>query len=246
MSHQWWGHMLGWKTYHDQWLSEGFAEFSASLYLRQFEPNKLNNFWELKRKWLLEANGQGHRPVDVGPLWLNGQLNAYLEGDNASSLIYFKGAYVLEMLRVLMENARAQNPDERFIKMMHDFVSTYAGKNASTEDFRRIVEKHMGEPMDWFFNEWVYGTEIPHYNLNYQLKDAGQGKTTLEFSLTQSGVSEDFYMRVPFFVWTGGKPRRLGLLGVRGTGPSTGSIILPIRPEKVSLDEGHSLLATYR
>jgi hypothetical protein len=245
MAHQWWGHLVGWKTYHDQWLSEGFAEFSASLYLRRFEPNKVNSFWELKRKWLLNANLQSHRPVDIGPLWLNSQLNAHLEERNAYTLIYFKGAYVLEMLRVLMENARAQNPDERFIRMLHDFTTTYAGKNASTEDFRRIVEKHMGEPMDWFFNEWVYGTEIPHYRLSYQLKDAGGGKTAVEFSLAQSGVSEDFQMRVPFFVWTGGKPRRLGLLVVRGTTPSTGSFTLPLRPEKISLDEGHSLLAIY-
>src|SRR5204863_8556789 len=32
VSHQWWGHMVGWESYHDQWLSEGIADFSASLY----------------------------------------------------------------------------------------------------------------------------------------------------------------------------------------------------------------------
>jgi hypothetical protein len=52
MSHQWWGHMVGWKTYHDQWLSEGIADFSSALYLRQFEPKEWNNFWSMKRRWL--------------------------------------------------------------------------------------------------------------------------------------------------------------------------------------------------
>jgi hypothetical protein len=79
MAHQWWGHLVGWKTYHDQWLSEGFAEFSAALFLRKFDPKKWNGFWELKKKWLLSSNQAGHRPTDVGPLWLNYQLNAHLE-----------------------------------------------------------------------------------------------------------------------------------------------------------------------
>jgi aminopeptidase N len=59
--------------------------------------------------------------------------------------------------------------------MMRDFAATYASKNASTEDFRKMVEKHSGQPMDWFFNEWVYGREVPHYDFRYNLKDGGDG-----------------------------------------------------------------------
>ena len=52
---------------------------------------------------------------------------------------------------------------------MHDFLATYTGKAATTEDFKRIVEKHVtpdmdltgNHKMDWFFREWVYGTAIP-------------------------------------------------------------------------------------
>jgi hypothetical protein len=40
MAHQWWGHLVGWKTYHDPWLSEGTAEFASVMYLRQFQPRK--------------------------------------------------------------------------------------------------------------------------------------------------------------------------------------------------------------
>ena len=246
MAHQWWGHVVGWKTYHDQWLSEGLAEFSAALYLRKFEPNKWNGFWDLKKKWLLSSNKVGHRPVDVGPLWLNYQLNAHLEEQNSTYLIYYKGAYVLEMLRALLEDPQTPNPDARFIAMMRDFVSTYAGKNASTEDFRRIVEKHAGEPMDWFFNEWVYGTEVPHYDFAYQLKEAGDGKTMLQFSIRQSGVSDSFLMRVPVYAYVKGSSQRLGFLSVGGPNTVTGSVPLPFRPEKVILDPNHSILCTIR
>jgi hypothetical protein len=242
MAHQWWGHLVGWKTYRDQWLSEGFAEFSASLYLRQFEPKKVAGFWELKRRSLFSKDRAGHRPVDVGALSLGAQLPSYLEPELYQDLVYYKGAYVLEMLRALMWDPRSQNPEARFISMMRDFVTTYAGKNASTEDFRRVVEKHMGEPMDWFFNEWVYGTEIPHYEFSYDLKDVPGGKTELSMSTTQSGVSDSFVMRVPVDVYLNGQSRRLGMVNIKGRGSTRATVQLPFRPEKVVLDDAHSIL----
>ena len=246
MAHQWWGHLVGWKTYHDQWLSEGFAEFSAALYLQAFDPKKWNGFWDLKRKWLLSKNKEGHRPVDVGPLWLNYQLNAYNEETNSVRLIYDKGAYVLQMLREMLWDPTQKSPDARFIVMMRDFVSTYAGKNASTEDFRRVVEKHMGKPMDWFFNEWVYGAETPHYDFSYQLKDGPAGKTILQVSIAQSEVSSQFAVDLPLYVFVKGQPRRLGVLKAVGTTPFTTEVPLSFRPEKVTIDENRDILCTVK
>ncbi|HWS73273.1 MAG TPA: M1 family aminopeptidase, partial [Thermoanaerobaculia bacterium] len=53
--HQWWGHSVGWKSYHDQWLSEGFAEFTSALVIQQAGGwAKYNNFWENRRRHILE------------------------------------------------------------------------------------------------------------------------------------------------------------------------------------------------
>jgi len=250
MSHQWWGHMVGWKTYHDAWLSEGFADFSASLYLKQFAPDRLRSFWDLQRKWVLSKNPAGLRPTDVGPLWLNSQTDAYVDNTgpyaNSQILIYRKGSNVLEMLRVMMEKPGDKNPDAAFIAMMKDFVSTYAGRNASTQDFQRIVEKHFGGPMDWFFNEWVYGTAVPHYDLDYSLKDGGGGKTILHLALRQSEVTNDFKMLVPLYASVGGGKRRLALVPVQGNSAFEQDVPLPFRPDKVWLDEYHSILSTQR
>lgn len=243
MSHQWWGHMVGWKTYRDQWMSEGFADFSAALYTQMTEPKKFREIWDLHRRHLLQKDSMGHRPQDVAPMWLNFQADDHLEPQIRTYLVYDKGAYVLEMLRTLMEDSRSQNPDGRFIDTMHDFVSTYAGKNASTEDFRQIVAKHMNDPMDWFFNEWVYGTEIPSYAFNYDVKDTGGGKSTVHLALTQSGVSDAFFMKVPVYVWVQGSAHRLGLLDVRGSTTATADIPLGFRPDKMSIDEHHTILA---
>lgn len=246
MSHQWWGHKVGWKTYHDQWLSEGFADFSSALTLKNSDPKKFKAYWDLKRKHLLSNNRNGHRPVDVGPLWLNYQTNAYLEEQNSTILIYEKGACVLEMLRTLMEDPKAPDPDARFIAMMQDYVSTYAGKNASTQDFKRIVEKHFGEPMDWFFNDWVYGTETPHYDLRYEIKNGDKGQTILSLSVTQSDVSDSFFMRVPVYVTLQGASHRLGFVSLKGSTTFKQDIRLGFRPEKVTLDDTHSILCTIK
>ena len=241
MAHQWWGHLVGWKTYHDQWLSEGIAEHASVLYLRQFEPKKWNNFWDLRKTWLLSKNKSGYRPVDAGPIWLNDQLDEHEESRN-SSLIYDKGAYVLEMLRAIMFDMKTS--DKRFMDMMQDFAKTYSGQNASTEDFLRIVEKHAGEPMDWFFDQWVYGADIPAYKFSYKLSDAGGGQTELSMTITQSEVPETFKMRLPVYLVVNGAQRRLGVIRVSGSKPYTASIKLPMRPEKVLLDPEHSILAS--
>ncbi|HMD86849.1 MAG TPA: M1 family aminopeptidase [Terriglobia bacterium] len=242
MAHQWWGHVVGWKTYRDQWLSEGFAEFSASLYVRRLQTEKIRSYWDLKRRFLLSKNQAGHRPVDVGPLYLNFQLNAKLEPQN-SFMIYAKGAYVLEMLRLLMEDPKQRDPNQRFIDMMHDFVTTYANRNASTTDFQRLVEKHMGEPMDWFFNEYVYGTEIPTYDFQYAVKPAPDGKAILQCSLTQSGVSNQFEMRVPLYLAIGKGIQRMGFIRIKGASTVPVEIPLSGRPDRISIDEYHEILA---
>jgi hypothetical protein len=243
MSHQWWGHVVGWKTYRDQWLSEGFAEFSASCFARRFQTEKVRNYWDLKRKWLLSNNSNGHRPAEVGPLYLNEQLNAKLEPRNAYIDIYDKGAYVLEMIRLFMEDRTQREADQRFIDMMHDFVATYANRNASTGDFQRMVEKHMGQPMDWFFNEYVYGTEIPTYNFQYTLKPTGDGKSVLQCSLTQSGVSDQFQMRMPVYMTMGKRTVRLGLIPIKGSTTVSNQVVLPAAPDRISIDEYHDVLA---
>lgn len=239
MAHQWWGHLVGWKTYHDQWLSEGIAEFASSMYVRQFQPKDLSGFWGMKRTYLLSKNQYGYRPVDAGPIWLNAQIGS-------SDLLYSKGAYVMEMLRAIMYDPRTKNPDGHFIAMMQDFVKSYAGQNASTEDFRKIVEKHMGEPMEWFFNEWVYGTAIPTYDFSYAMADAGGGQTELTMTITQSNVGESFQMRLPVYIAVQGEMRYLGTISAAGTKPQKTSVKLPMRPDKIVLDPGRSILAEIR
>lgn len=223
IAHQWWGHIVGWDSYHDQWMSEGFAEFSASLYVQfvRHDLNKFIDFWNKQRDLITQSRPQTRdkKPYTVGPVTQGYRLNSGKTGNVARFMIYPKGAYILHMIRMMFYSGK--DGDRRFQEMMKDFVQTYFNRDISTEDFKRAVEKHMTSEMDidenhrldWFFNEWVYGTEIPSYRFEYQLDNDG---TTLSGHITQSGVSDNFKMLVPVYVDFGKGWSRLGEATITG------------------------------
>ena len=143
VAHQYWGHMVGWATYHDQWLSEGFATFSAGLFLQATGKNadRYLKYWDDARKVVWEKNAYGRRPNDAGPLWLGIRLSSEKNAGAYSRLVYQKGAYVVHMLRQMMHDGK--DGDRPFIAMMQDFVKQHLNGNASTESFQRVVEQHM-------------------------------------------------------------------------------------------------------
>src|SRR5262249_9487074 len=136
VSHQYWGHMVGWTTYHDQWLSEGFADFSAGLFLQHTNksPEKYLKYLSNSRDRLLEKNSFGRRANDAGPLWMGLRLMSEKNQEAYSRVVYGKGGYVLHMLRQMMSDQK--EGDKYFIAMMQDFVAQHLNGNASTESFQ--------------------------------------------------------------------------------------------------------------
>ena len=250
VAHQWWGHAVGWASYHDQWLSEGFAEFSAGLFLQHamggnWQKDYLE-FWDRLKRRTLEKNKFGVAPNDAGPLWMGLRLISPKSRDAYQNVTYPKGAYVLNMLRSIMYN----NGDQQFIDMMHDFVESHRDQPASTESFKKVAERHMTKLMDlqgngrldWFFNEWVYGTLVPKYRFEYQLTPAEGGKVKLHMSVTQSEVDENFMMLVPVFADFGKGMVRIGQVGVIGNSTRELDTLLPAQPKKVALNHDKDIL----
>jgi hypothetical protein len=209
VAHQWWGHTIGFDSYRDQWMSEGFADFSASLYLQIAEKNNklFTSFWDDERTLLTERNNMGFRAIDAGPVTMGLRLNNQTTGFGVyQRVIYPKGAYILHMIRMMMYSK--QTGDQNFKDTMHDFTSTYGGHAATTEDFKATVEKHMtvdmqriGDgKMDWFFNEYVYGTALPTYKLDSTFEKNADGDVVFGFKVTQSGVDDKFRMLVPVYL----------------------------------------------
>lgn len=209
VAHQWWGHTVGFSSYRDQWMSEGFADMSASLFLTLIEknPKKFITFWNDERELLLERDPQGFRAIDAGPLTMGYRTSNSRTGfDTTRRLIYPKGAYVLHMVRMMMHDR--QTGDQHFKETMQDFLKTYAGKAATTEDFKAMLEKHLtremdldgNQKMDWFFNQYVYGTQLPNYKLDSSFDTGPDGDVVLSLKLTQSNVDDKFRMLVPLYL----------------------------------------------
>jgi hypothetical protein len=257
VAHQWWGHTVGFNSYRDQWMSEGFADMSASLYIQMIEknPKKYIEFWNDERSLLLDRNKMGFRAIDAGPLTVGYRLDNTREGfDVTRRLIYPKGAYVLHMIRMMMYDR--QTGDKNFKEMMHDFASTYRGRAASTEDFKAIVEKHLtpemqrigGGKMDWFFDEYVYGTELPTYAIDSSFDKSTDGEIVLSFKVTQSHVSDSFRMLVPMYMeLADGQVVSLGRASIIGNSSLNGKI--PLRglkemPHRTMLNYYDDVLAS--
>jgi aminopeptidase N len=190
-------------------MSEGFADMSASLYISMIEknPKKFIEFWNDERELLLERNAEGFRAIDVGPLTMGYRSSNSRTGFGVTRrLIYPKGAYILHMIRMMLWDRKTG--DQNFKDAMHDFVVTYSGKAATTEDFKTVMEKHMTPEMDlegnhcldWFFNEYVYVTALPTYKIDSTFEKDASGDVVFGFKITQSGVDDKFRMLVPIYL----------------------------------------------
>jgi len=250
-SHQWWGHRVSWKSYHDQWLSEGFAEFSGNLYI-QFRENTKEYMGRMKKARQDLRGLRDHRNrlyESLGPIWMGTRLSTVDAPGGYSLLVYTKGGYVLHMLRMMLYDYRSQEQEARFIAMMKDFCDTYNNKAASTEDFKAMVEKHMTPPMDvegnhrmdWFFNQYVYGTGIPQYQFHYSVQPA-EGKWKVAGDLVRSGVQEGWKDAVPLYLHAGGRTTRLGFITARENKTSF-DFLLPMQPERLTINDNEDILA---
>ncbi len=250
VAHQWWGHEVGFNSYRDQWMSEGFADMSASLYTQLIEknPKKFIEFWNDERTLLLERNKEGFRAIDAGPLTMGYRMSNERTGfDLTRHLIYPKGAYILHMIRMMMYSN--QTGDQNFKETMHDFSKTYSGSAATTEDFKATVEKHMtvdmqriGDgKMDWFFDEYVYGTALPTYKLDSNFEKNADGDVVFAFKVTQSGVDDKFRMLVPVYLeLADGRTIKLGHVTVIGN--SSIDVKVPLKGVK---DTPHRAMLNY-
>jgi hypothetical protein len=149
LAHQWWGQAVGWRNYHEQWLSEGFAQYFAALYARNARGDRI--FLDMLRqfrKWALAES-------DEGPVYLGYRLGHIKSRPRVfRALVYNKGAAVLHMLRRLVG-------DDTFFPAIRRFYSEQKFQKAGTEDLRRAFEAESGRPLQRFFDRWIYGSGIP-------------------------------------------------------------------------------------
>lgn len=257
-SHQWWGNVVAWRSYRDQWLSEGFAEYSGILYIRNRTGksgdvrDEINSLRDALKEPPGTTRGIGsNRVVDIGPLIL-GQRLASSKSTNAYSILtYGKGALVLRMLHFLFTNP-STGEGQPFFDMMTDFVNRYRNSSASTEEFAVVAGAHFArtpvaqkygvKDLDWFFNQWVLQTALPSYRLEYSIKSNPDGSALVEGTVFQENAPENWAMPLPVVIKFGGNQVARGTVLANGAQQPV-SIPLPQKPESVELDPDHWILS---
>ena len=251
-SHQWWGDSVLWRSYRDQWLSEGFAEYSGLLYTQKRDKTSSEKVLiERARESLknppqnLTGIGKG-RLADVGPLVMGHRLSTRETLGAYETLIYSKGALVLRMPHFLFTDPQT-GEGQPFFDMMADFVRQHANGAASTDDFFAAVNAHVGQTalarkfgykdLNWFYRQWVLQTYLPTYRLTYELEDQADGSVLLKGTLAQEGIpdTERWFMPLPLSITLSNGT--VGIVPIAVTGKeSPVRVKLPGRPQKVALD----------
>lgn len=256
-SHQWWGNIVAWRSYRDQWLSEGFAEYSGVLYAgRRENPGAQRELINELRNSLKDPPetttgiGQG-RLNDVGPIILGHRLETSKTIGSYSTLVYNKGALVLRMLHHLFLES-PNGAGKPFFDMMTDFVNRYRGGAASTDEFRKVATEHfLNTPvakkyglkdLDWFFRQWVMQTALPSYRLEYAVEDQPDGAAVLRGKLYQDNAPDNWLVILPLNFSFGGN--QSGAVNVHVIGKETEvNLKLPRKPAKVELDPDNWILS---
>lgn len=238
VAHQWWGNGVQPVSYRDAWLSEGMASFSALWYLQAERKHNVEYF-----KFLDQYKNDIHDDRDdAGPIWIGYRNSTPSARRGYDIMIYEKGAWVLHMLRIMMLDLSTMKED-RFTETLRDFYQSYRGAPATTDDFRRVVERHMGVPMDWFFDEWVKGTAIPTYRVAWSPQPAANGRFTVRMRITQENVPVDFQMTVLVSADLGDGRFAHFRVPVRGGQSDYTSPLLPAEPRDLKFNDLSSTLA---
>jgi hypothetical protein len=175
IAHQWWGQAIGWKNYHEQWLSEGFAQYFALLYAEShLAPGVSSNLLRQMRQTAIRHSSQG-------PIYLGYRLG-HIKGDPRvfRSIAYNKSAMVLHMLRRLMG-------DDAFFAGVRGFFAEWKYRKAGTDDLVAAMEKASGRDLSVFFDAWIFGAEIPEARFSYTVEG-----TRATFRLEQAGLPMTF------------------------------------------------------
>lgn len=155
VAYQWWGLTVGLKSFDAAWLSQGLAEWSAfALRESALSGGALDAAQreEQERALTFEQTAS----IARAPSSLDDQSAAY------QSIVLYKGAMVFRMLRETIGR-------EKFTQLLRNFLQQYRGKDASIDDFEKLTNQVVGENMRYFFAQWVEGTGVPEFNVEYQI-----------------------------------------------------------------------------
>jgi hypothetical protein len=216
-AHQWWGDLITWSTYHDQWFSEGLANYCALMMLQEKNPSGFRMVMEKYRKDLADKN------EDAGAVTLGSRLLSSRFPQGYEAISYGRATWLFHMLRSMLRDAaesdrkpgaNLRNIEEPFIRSLRKFREKYAGRAITTQELIDVFAEDLppslryeGKPsLDWFLDGWINGTSLPKLELQ-GVKFAGKGKAVQANGVIhQKDAPEDLVTWAPVYAEVPGKP----------------------------------------
>jgi hypothetical protein len=224
-AHQWWGDLVNWSGYRDQWMMEALANYSSMMLLEAQDPAKFRRVMTSYRDDLLAKGPKAMPLMDAGPVTLGFRLSSSQFPGAYQPICYGRGTWMLHMLRTMMRDAHSRGSsgtvssrkmeDEPFLRALGKLRKDYEDKAVSTTDLMRIFESELPpslwyeghKSLDWFYEGWINGSAIPTFEVrDVKFTEKEKGKSTLVTgTLVQEQAPDTLVTAVPIYASIGGK-----------------------------------------
>jgi hypothetical protein len=257
-AHQWWGDLVTWNDYRDQWIPEALANYSALMLVEAEDSTKFHDVLDKYRNDLSFKNPAGVRLMEDGPVTLGTRLSCSQFPTGYEAISYGRGTWLFHMLRNMMRDAEPSgattNPDsvrdEPFLRALRRVRERYEGKPITTRELLHVFEEDLPRPLwfegrkslDWFYDGWVNGTAVPHFEVHGVKYSDTAGATTITGTLLQKDVPDDLVTAVPLYAFHAGKMTLLGQVFADGH-ETPFQLTVPLGVRKILIDPKQTLLA---
>jgi hypothetical protein len=260
-AHQWWGDLVTWNDYRDQWIPEALANYSALMLVEAEDSTKFQEVLDKYRNDLFFKNPAGVRLMEDGPVTLGTRLSCSQFPNGYEAISYGRGTWLFHMLRHMMLNAEPAadggNPDsvrdEPFVRALRRVREHYEGRPITTRELLKVFEEDLPRPLwyegrkslDWFYDGWINGTAVPQFEIHGVKYVDSAGSTTVTGTLLQKDAPDDLVTLVPLYIFHAGKMTLLGQ--VFADSPETPfQLTAPLGVRKIFIDPNQTLLARER
>lgn len=262
-AHQWWGDLVGWHSYRDQWIVEALANYCALMTLERDRPADVRAILERYREELAQKNKNDEALRDAGPVTLGLRLSSSHFPNGYEAISYGRGTWLFHTLRNMLLNTETGrtapaerapfDPDEPFVRALRKVRERYAGKSISTSELFAVFEEDLPKPLwyeghkslDWFVRSWVEGTSLPIFNLHNVKYEKRANGTEVTGTIQQKETPQDYVSPVPVYALAADQKVLVGT--VLADGPETKfRLTAPAGTRKLVLDPYQTLLSAPR